>query len=68
MNNRRREPKLARKIDKADEKQKASAKKESKKGKVTDKNYQGLRPIGEDLSSQYEEAENDLEKVAKGPN
>ena len=62
---RRQEPKLAAKIDKADRKQKAVKEKETKKR--SGRPYQGVRPIGEDFSSQYEEAEDELERVGRGP-
>ncbi len=64
----RHEPKLATKIDKVDRKQKATKEKETKKRKGSGRPSQGLRPIGEDFSSQYEEAENELERVGRGPN
>ena len=68
MKNKRREPKLAGKIDNADRKQKATKDKETKTRKGSGKPSQGLRPIGEDLSSQYETAEDELERVGRGPN
>ena len=67
MKNRRRESKLAVKIDKADRKQKAIKEKEAKPRKGSGRPSQGLRPISEDLSSQYEEAEDELERVGRGP-
>ena len=67
MKNKRHEPKLAAKIDKADRKQKAKKEKESKKRKESGSPSQGVRPIGEDLSSQYEGAQDELERVGGGP-
>jgi hypothetical protein len=67
MNNRRRESKLASKIDSADRKQREAKKKETKKRKGSDRSYQGMRPIGDDFSSQNEEAEDELDKVGRGP-
>lgn len=63
----RREPKLAAKIDKADLMQKAAKEKEPRKRKGSGRPSEGLRPIAEDLSSQYEEAEDELERVGRGP-
>jgi hypothetical protein len=63
----RHEPKLAAKIDKVDRKQKAKKEKETKKRKRSGQPDQGLRPIGEDFSSQYEEAEGELQRVGRGP-
>ncbi len=63
----RREPKLASKIEKADRKQEEEKEKEPKQRKRSKSSYQGLRPIGEDLSSQYETAEDELERVGGGP-
>ena len=67
VNNKRHGSKLAAKIDKADLKQDASKEKENKKRKGSGHSYQGVRPIGEDLSSQYEGAEDELERVGGGP-
>ena len=63
----RHEPKLAAKIDKADQKQKAVKEKVIRKRKGSGRPSEGLRPIGEDFSSQYEEAEDELERVGRGP-
>ena len=63
----RREPKLAAKIDKADLMQKGAKEKVTKKRKGSGRPSEGLRPIGEDFSSQYEEAEDELERVGRGP-
>ena len=68
MKNKRREPKLAAKIDKADRKERKSKEKENKSKKRSDGDSGGLRPIGEDLSSQYEGAEDEVDRVARGPN
>jgi len=67
MKNRRKEPKLAAKIDRAARKQKASKEKVTKNRKGSGGDSQGVRPIGEDFSSQYEEAEDELERVGRGP-
>ncbi|MDG6995473.1 MAG: hypothetical protein JRN52_06080 [Nitrososphaerota archaeon] len=67
MKNKRHESKLAVKIDKADRKQKATKEKETKPRKRSGRPSQGLRPISEDLSSQYEESEDELERVGRGP-
>ncbi|MFI5422310.1 MAG: hypothetical protein ACHQ1H_15210 [Nitrososphaerales archaeon] len=67
MKNKRHEPKLAAKIDKADRKQKAKKEKETTKRKGSGRPSPGVRPIGEDLSSQYEGAEDELERVGGGP-
>jgi hypothetical protein len=67
MKNKRHESKLAAKIDKADRKQEATKEKETKDRKGSGRPSQGVRPIGEDLSSQYEEAEDELERVGGGP-
>jgi hypothetical protein len=67
MKNKRHESKLAAKIDEVDRNQRATKEKETKNRKVSGRPSQDLRPIGEDLSSQYEEAENELEKVGRGP-
>jgi hypothetical protein len=66
MKNTRKKPKLAAKIDKEAEKQKASKRKETKKTKRTD-GASGMRPIGDDFSSQNEEAEDELSRVGRGP-
>jgi hypothetical protein len=63
----RRGTKLAAKIDKADLIQKATKEKEPRKRKGSGGQSEGLRPIGEDFSSQYEEAEDELERVGRGP-
>ncbi len=68
MKNRRREPKLAAKLDKALKKQREAKEKEPKRGKRSNPTSLGVRPIGEELSSQYEEAEDELERVGRGPN
>ena len=67
MKNKRHEPKLAAKIDKADRKRETAKEKETNKRKGSGRPSQGVRPIGEDLSSQYEEAEDELERVGGGP-
>ena len=67
MKNKRHEPKLAAKIDKADRKEKAKKEKETKKRTESSRPSPGVRPIGEDLSSQYEGAEDELERVGRGP-
>ena len=67
MKNKRHETKLAGKIDKADRKQKTTKEKESKPQKRSSKTSQGVRPISEDLSSQYEGAEDEIERVSRGP-
>ncbi|MHB8565878.1 MAG: hypothetical protein ACYC7D_05625 [Nitrososphaerales archaeon] len=67
MKNKRRESKLAVKIDKADRKQNAAKGKEVKSKKGHGQPSQGVRPISEDLSSQYEESEDELERVGGGP-
>lgn len=67
MKNKRHEPKLGAKIDKADRKQKTKEEKETKKRKGYGRPSQGVRPIGEDFSSQYESAEDELERVGSGP-
>ena len=64
----RRESKLAAKIDKSDRKQRATKEKITKKQKRSGKGSEGIRPIAEDLSSQYEESEDELERVSRGPN
>ncbi|MHB1907611.1 MAG: hypothetical protein ACYCQJ_01920 [Nitrososphaerales archaeon] len=64
----RRESKLAAKIDKSDKKQRATKEKITKKQKRSGKDFEGVRPIAEDLSSQYEESEDELERVSRGPN
>jgi hypothetical protein len=66
MKNRRKEPKLAAKIDRAALKQKASREKETKKNKRSGAS-QGVRVIGDDFSSQNEEAEDEVERVSRGP-
>ena len=63
----RHQSKLAAKIDKTDRKQKATKEKEPKKRKGSGRPSQGVRPIGDDLSSQNEEAEDELERVGRGP-
>lgn len=65
----RNESKLAAKIDKADRKQKATKEKISKKkqNKRSGRATGGNRPIGDDFSSQNEEAEDELERVSRGP-
>ena len=63
----RHESKLAAKIDKADRKNKAGKEKVTKKQKRSGGSSGGVRPIGEDFSSQYEEAEDELERVGRGP-
>ncbi|MDG6997696.1 MAG: hypothetical protein JRN15_01120 [Nitrososphaerota archaeon] len=67
MKNKHRESKLAIKIEKADRKQKIAKEKEAKPRKGSGRSSQGVRPISEDLSSQYEEAEDELERVGRGP-
>lgn len=67
MKNKRKEPKLAAKLDRAALKQKASENKVSKKEKRTRGGSQAVRPIGDDFSSQNEEAEDELERVGRGP-
>jgi hypothetical protein len=67
MKNKHSQTKIAGKIDKADRKQKATKEKETKKRRGSGGSSQGVRPIGEDLSSQYEEAEDELERVGGGP-
>ena len=68
MKNRRKEPKLAIKLDRAAEKKKANEEKETKKEKRSGKGSKGVKPIGDDFSSQNEEAEDELERVGRGPN
>ena len=68
MKNKRREPKLAIKIDKANVKQRIAKEKEAKPRKGSGRSSQGVRPISEDLSSQSEEAGDELERVGRGPN
>jgi hypothetical protein len=63
----RHESRLAAKIDKADRKHEAEKERVTKKQKRSGRSSQGLRPIGEDFSSQYEEAENEMERVGRGP-
>lgn len=67
MKNRRKEPKLAVELDNAALKQKASEEKVAKKEKRSRRGSQGVRPIGDDFSSQNEEAEDELERVGSGP-
>jgi len=67
MKNRRRETKLAAKIDKAALKQRATEEKVTKSKTRSGDATQEVRPIGGDLSSQYEEAEDELERVGRGP-
>jgi hypothetical protein len=67
MKNWRRESKLAVKIDNADRKQEATKGKKEKPRKGSGRSTQGVRPISEDLSSQYEESEDELERVGRGP-
>jgi hypothetical protein len=67
MKNRRKEPKLAAKLDRAALKRKASKEKVTKKEKRSRGGSQGVRPIGDDFSSQNEEAEDELERVGRGP-
>jgi hypothetical protein len=68
MKNKRRESKLAAKIDKADRKERASKEKEKKSKKRSSGVSEGVRPIGEDLSSQNEGAEDEVRRVGRGPN
>jgi hypothetical protein len=63
MKNKRKEPKLAKKLDRAALKRKTGEEKVSKKKNLS----QGVRPIGDDFSSQNEEAEDELERVGRGP-
>ena len=67
MKNRRKEPKLAAKLDRAAEKQKASGQRTAKKKRRSRGAPQGVRPIGDDFSSQNEEAEDELERVGRVP-
>jgi hypothetical protein len=67
MKNKRRESKLAAKIDREALKQKATNEKVPKNRKESGGATEGIRPIGEDLSSQYEEAEDELERVGRDP-
>jgi hypothetical protein len=67
MKGKRREPKIAAKIDKADLKQRATKEKETKKTKRSGKSFQRIPLIGDELSSQNEEAEDELESVGRGP-
>jgi hypothetical protein len=67
MKGKRREPKLAAKIDRADLKQRATTEKEIKKAKRSGKPLPRVPLIGDELSSQNEEAEDELESVGRGP-
>jgi hypothetical protein len=67
MKNRRKETKLAAELDRAALKRKANEEKVTKKEKRSRGGSQGVRPIGDDFSSQNEEAEDELERVGRGP-
>ena len=67
MKNRRKERKLAAELDRAALKQKASRGKVTKKEKRSRVGSQDVRPIGDDFSSQNEEAEDELKRVGRGP-
>ena len=62
------EQKIAIKIDKDNLRQRIAKEKEAKQRKGSGRSSQGVRPIGEDLSFQYEEAEDEFERVGRGPN
>lgn len=66
MKGKRHEPKLAAKIDKADLKHRAAKEKETKP-KRSGKPFQRVPLIGDELSSQNEEADDELESVGRGP-
>jgi hypothetical protein len=68
MKNRRKESKLTGKLDRAALKRKASEEKVTKKEKRSRGGSQGERLIGDDFSSQNEEAEDEVERVGRGPN
>ena len=67
MKNRRKESKLTGKLDRAAIKRKASEEKITKKEKRSGSSLDE-RLIGDDFSSQNEEAEDEVERVGKGPN
>ena len=69
MADKRPRSKIAASIDKSDRKQRLAKEKEGEQKKTSRRHLSpGVHPIGDDFSSQNVEAEEEVEKVSKGPN